>query len=103
MKLTELVKRIVANAAYLFLSDKATHLMICMWFHTMFALSIAAGRRYLNEDFPAGNIVEKETRGMLVEFTGAMFVKLIVDLDNTVTAQYQILLTTLDKIRKGQQ
>jgi hypothetical protein len=100
-KLNRALLRVGAQIAWYFLSNKNNRTVICEWFHNMFVLILQATLKLLNTNFPADSIVERETRGTLVKFLSSSMMAITINLDNTVTAQYQKLVDALDWLRKG--
>jgi hypothetical protein len=93
--------RIVAKAVWLFLSPTLNRSMICMWLHNIFALILASILKLLNTQFPADTIANREERGVAVKFFESANPSILVNLDNTVTAQYTRLVKHLDLVSQG--
>jgi len=93
--------RIAAKAAWLILSNPKNRFDICTWLHNIFTLTLVSILKLLNTQFPADTIANREERGVAVKFFEAATPTIIVNLDNTVTAQYTLLVKQLNSISQG--
>ena len=92
--------RILAKALLLLLvgPDGKHHKAICIWFHNLFVLVVNQSVTLLDQDFPRDSMEERMVDGPITKFAKTIAPKIIVNLDNTVTAQFQSFLEVLDKV-----
>lgn len=100
--MTNIFVRIFAQAIYMILAEPSLKLAICTWLHNIFVSVTQSSVTLINADFPRTSVEERMVAGPIENFAAKIAPQIVINLDNTVTAQYTSLLEQLYIIKSGQ-